>query len=384
MPTTLKKNAVMRRVRRVARNAADRVMNTGELSLAGQTPYQTVYDNGLVKLRHYDSLAETSIIVGGESSLTEQKLAVAQKKYRVPLVIVPPLAVNMLIYDLFPQRSLVKYFLARGFDVYLIDWGRPTRRYSHYNFETYIGHLMPIFLHQVREHSGVEELSLHGWSMGGHFSLCYAALDEDKNIRNMVILGSHVDSHASGSLGRICGELNKVASVARRLTKFRIEHMHPQLFHSKGWMNALSFKLTNPMGSVMGYWELLMKLGDRKFVIDHATNSSFLDNMVDYPGGIVRDMFIRVWLRNELAKGRFKLGARTIEFKTIKSALMVIAGESDTLATPDAVKHIVNISGSEDQTFELVPGGHMGIVSGSKAPTTAWRKTADWLAERSH
>ncbi|HET8707506.1 MAG TPA: alpha/beta fold hydrolase [Pseudomonadales bacterium] len=378
MPKQTRKTPLVRQARRIAKNAADRFFNTDAISLAGQTPFATVYDNGLVRLRHYGRLDEPSIIVGGEI------VPVETQRHRVPLVIVPPLAVNMLIYDLFPERSLVKYFMARGFDVYMIDWGRPSRRYSHYNLETYVAHLMPIFLHKVREHSGKKELSLHGWSMGGHFSLCYSALGDDPDIRNLVILGSHVDSHASGAIGQIYERLNRAASVTRRWTKFSVDQLHPQLFHSKGWMNALTFKLTNPIGSVMGYWELLMKLGDRKFVIDHATNSSFLDNMVDYPGGIVQDMFIRVWLRNELSHGYFHLGARTLEFKNIKCPLLVLAGESDTLATPAAVKHILNICGSEDQTFEQVPGGHMGIVSGSKAPATAWKLTADWLAARSH
>ena len=29
----------------------------------------------------------------------------------------------MYIYDLFPDRSLVKYLRAQGFELYMIDWG---------------------------------------------------------------------------------------------------------------------------------------------------------------------------------------------------------------------------------------------------------------------
>ena len=39
--------------------------------------------------------------------------------------------------------------------------------------------------------------------------------------------------------------------------------------------------------------------------------------------------------------------------------------------------------GSEDKTFELVPGGHMGVFAGSRAPENVWSKIASWLAERS-
>lgn len=42
---------------------------------------------------------------------------------------------------------------------------------------------MPEMLKQVRIHSGQQQLSLHGWSLGGALSLCYTALFKDKDIR---------------------------------------------------------------------------------------------------------------------------------------------------------------------------------------------------------
>jgi len=39
---------------------------------------------------------------------------------------------------------------------------------------------------------------------------------------------------------------------------------------------------------------------------------------------------------------------------------------------------------SRDKEFAVVAGGHMGILSGSKAPSDVWPKVADWLATRSN
>ena len=36
--------------------------------------------------------------------------AATEKSFREPLVFVAPLAINMAIYDLYPYRSLIKYF----------------------------------------------------------------------------------------------------------------------------------------------------------------------------------------------------------------------------------------------------------------------------------
>ena len=57
---------------------------------------------------------------------------------------------------------------------------------------------MPDFLQQIREHSGQQQLSLYGWSLGGAISLCYTSLFKDKNIKNLMILASPINTHKSG------------------------------------------------------------------------------------------------------------------------------------------------------------------------------------------
>lgn len=169
----------------------------------------------------------------------------------MPLVIVPPLAVNMLIYDLFPTRSLIRYFLDQGFEVYLIDWGVPTRNQAKYNFGTYVKVFMPEMLKQVRIYSGQQQLSLHGWSLGGALSLCYTALFKDKDIKNLMILASPIDTHKAGYMGKLYGSLTKPAQWVRKHTPFRIrQHVPSEVFHIHGWQNTLGFKLTDPIGNL--------------------------------------------------------------------------------------------------------------------------------------
>jgi polyhydroxyalkanoate synthase len=365
------------RARRVLGNARDRLLRPNEISQAGLTPYDVIADDGLVSLRHYRPLHDTQILVDG------QLIPVSKKRHRVPLVIVPPLAVNMLIYDLFPQRSLVKYLLARGFDVYLIDWGTPSIKHAHYNLHTYVVELLPDLLAKVRAHSGEQDLSLHGWSMGGILALCYCGVRPDAHIRNLVVLGAPVNSHASGTLGKVYQFISNRAEWVREHTGFRIHNLNPRLLYTPGWVNTLGFKLTNPVGSVMGYWDLVRRLGDRDFVVEHATNAAFLDRMVAYTGGIVQDMMVRIWIDNEMADGRMPVGGEEARLDRVQANLLAFAGKSDTMVTQDALVTLMDLVGSADRSFHVIPGGHMGILSGSKAPATAWKTTADWLAARS-
>lgn len=364
--------------RRVLANANDRFLRTRELTLSGQTPFNVLHDNGLVKLRHYLPLSESEIALG------DDRLRVNTEHHRVPIVLVPPLAVNMNIYDFFPERSLVKFLLAHGFSVYLIDWGRPTLRHTHYNLETYIADFMPDYLSHVRRHAGVDELSLHGWSIGGVLALGYAALSKDTNIRNLVIVGTPINGHASGALGKMYQRLAKQAAWVRKHTGFRMHNVSPRLLHTPGWINSLSFKMLSPANSLLGYWELITRLDDREFVVNHATNGAFLDDMVAYPGGVIQDMMIRIWLDNDLADGRIILGKHQLDFADITASLLAFAGKQDTMVTADAMQPLVGLIGSDDARLELISGGHMGILAGSKSPTEAWPILADWLAARSN
>jgi len=382
MPNLLKAAAsraagVTRQTARYAGNAFDRVFRAASLVQAGQTPFETLHTDGLVSLRYYPPLAEDSIELDG------QLITVERNAHKTPIVIVPPLAVNMLIYDLFPQRSLVRFLRAKGFEVYLIDWGMPTRKHSHYNLHTYVAELLPAYLNRVRTHSGERELSLHGWSMGGMFTLFYSALSRDQHIRNAVVLGLPIDSHASGLMGLMYQRVADVADFVRKRTGFRIHDVKPHWFHTPGWANTIGFKLTNPIGSVMGYWELVVRLGDREFVSNHATTSAFLDRMVAYPGGIIQDTVVRIWIDNQLSKGEIQIGEDVARLENVNANLLAIAGQEDTLATPGAAKRVMDHVRSTDKTFRVVPGGHMGILAGSKAPSESWLELAEWLAERS-
>lgn len=351
------------RTKQIWQNAVDRVFRAQQLSLAGKTPFDVIYQRGLLSVRHYH--ATTAI------------------QHRVPLVIVPPLAVNMLIYDLFPQRSLVRYLLSQGFDVYLIDWGKPSFSQAHYDYATYVQRFLPECFHQIRTHSGQQQLSLHGWSLGGAMSLTYAALFNDQDIKNVVILGSPIDTHRSGMTGRAYQFISRRAAWVRSNTRFRLHQLPSQVFHVHGLGNTIGFKLTDPVSHARGYLELFQKLHDREYVVNHATSGSFIDNMLAYPGGVMRDLILRFWIDNELSTGQVRFGNQTADLADFKGALLAVAGATDNIVTLEAVRPVTRLVGSTDKTFMVVSGGHMGIVSGSQAPEHIWPQVAAWLAERS-
>ncbi|MDC4140308.1 alpha/beta hydrolase, partial [Acinetobacter nosocomialis] len=105
--------------------------------------------------------------------------------------------------------------------------------------------------------------------------------------------------------------------------------------------------------------------------------------MIDYPGGINQDMLFNVWLQNPLNQGSILLKDKKIELKNIDCSLLVGAGRSDQLVTADAAQPLSHLTSSQDVTFTLIPGGHLGLISSQASSQEFWPKLEAWLSERS-
>ncbi|MAX56977.1 MAG: alpha/beta hydrolase [Alcanivoracaceae bacterium] len=358
-------------------NGRARLFDAERLSQAEQTPYDTLFDDGLVKLRYSPPLQEKAIPLSDGTVMP-----VSEHTQRTPLVLVAPLAVNMLIYDLFPQRSLVRYLRARGFELYMVDWGRPGKYHNHLSLSSYFADYLPKMLVQVRQHSGQQQLSLHGWSFGGLFSLCYTALGNDPDIRNLVLVGTPCDYHRNGALGAQYRRLSRQAKWIRSNTGLRIHDVPARLLRSPGWMNSLAFKLTNPVGSLQGYMNLVRNLHDREFVAAHATNGAFLDDMVAYPGGVIQDIVRYLWTDNVVAHGQLPMASSEGNLSRVTANILNITGGADPIVTRDCSLAMDTLVRSKDKTYLTIDGGHMGILGSSAAQTQSWGRIAEWLIER--
>lgn len=362
----------------IVTNGMDRLFRAEELIRSSQTPYEVILVRKPMSLRYYPSLVEDEIPLADGS-----EMPVEREEAGVPLLIVPPLAASAHIFDLMPERSMVRYFRARGYKVYMVDWGEPAQRYSRLGMKDYAEDMLGEAIESVREHSGVQPVSLLGWCMGGLFALLYAGLSHDEDIRNIITIASPIDSRQGGAAGQVMALLEPAAGLIRRYTGFRVHKIDPKYLQVPGWANSLAFKLTNPVGSLSTYWDLLMNLADREFVVNHTTTSDFLDNMHHYPGGIIQDFMIKLGVDNDFSRGRIEIGDKTANLDRIEASLLVFAGEKDAIVTPAAAEKSLDLVASKDKHYEVAPGGHAGVVMSAKAQTAVWGRTADWLATRS-
>ncbi len=349
--------------RKKLKNLSTRLFNSKTLVLSQTTPYEIIGEYEHAQIRYYAS---------------------PNKAYQEPLVFVAPLAINMAIYDLYPYRSLIKHFQHSGFDVYLIDWGRLNYAHRHLNFMYFINAAIPHCIEQIRQHSHSEQISLHGWSMAGVFVMLYTAYRQPQIVKNLMVLGSPVDSYASGRIGQLFKRSNQLISRNHKL-KHALHQgsIPPHFIHTPGIINALGFKILDPKGWLDSQRQLFLNLHDPQVLHEHATLGNFLNNMIDYPGGINQDMVLNVWLQNPLKNGIIRLKDEHIELKNIRCSLFVGAGQSDQIVTAAAAQPLSQLTSSTDVTFTLIPGGHLGLMSSQKSANEFWPKLTRWLEQRS-
>ncbi len=361
------------------RNAVQRRINKENYILSDKTDNEVIFQDGIMSVKYYRPLTEDILVLEGG-----QTLHVRRRRFAIPLVMVPPLGVFAWIFDLLADRSLVRYFLAHGFEVYLIDWGKPTIDDAGLSLENYTLDWFPKALAAIREHSESDEVSLLGYCMGGLLSLMYlAAHPEDKNVANLITIASPVDMH---KMNPITGPISQLLSIPASMIRkrgFQLHQIADERFHVDGKTLSWMFKMTNPLGVVSSYIELIRNLADDDYVARYMTMNEWFTNMPDYPGATVQEMMRKMGLYNRMAKGKIKIGNRVADFNTITSNILAFAGDNDKIVSIAGARAIMTVVSSTDKTFHIVPGGHAGVFTGSKAVHTTWSISKDWLQLRS-
>ena len=346
---------------------------------SGRTWFELVHDSDLMSVRYYELPDETEIeLVDGSVRKIERN------RYQRPLVLIPPIGVPTKTFDLLPQRSLVRYMVAQGFKVYLIDWGKPERRHAHLGMKDYAHDMMGTALGAVRKHSGEKDISIMGWCMGGLFALFYQGMVQDRHLRNIITVASPFDmSSGAGVFAQAAQVLSGPLELVGNYSKLHDITVDPKRFSFPPWFSTGMFKALNPIASVTTYLDLAMRMSDRQFVEDHSTISDYLNHMLRYPGGIVKEMGSALLGENSLATGEVQLGDITVRLNQIRASLLVFAGEGDALVGEEVARRSIEVTASKDAEFRMAPGGHMGVFIGRRAQGTTWKQSAEWLASRS-
>jgi polyhydroxyalkanoate synthase len=126
-------------------------------------------------------------------------------------------------------------------------------------------------------------------------------------------------------------------------------------------------------------------LDDADYLAQLEAVDRFTRDVVAYPGRTFGQLYHRLLKGDALVEGAFDLGDRTVAVADVGVPVLVCAGANDDIAPVGSVKALVPLlSGSPDVRFEIVPGGHLGMLTGREARDGTWPVVDAWVDEWTH
>lgn len=293
-----------------------------------------------------------------------------------PVLLVTPLAAPALCYDLRRGCSLVEHLVTQGRPTYLLEYGQVSFRNRSLGMEHWVDEVLPEAIRTVHEHSGGRGVHLVGWSLGGIFTLLVAADQQDLPIASITVVGSPVDVTKVPLVAPVRPLLNLTQGSGVITRAYRVLGGVPTPLVNWAFTAASAQKVvTKPLA-------VLTHLDDTDYLAQMEAVTRFMNNMTAYPGRTFGQLYHRFVKGNALATGRMEIGDRTVDLADISVPALVFAGNTDGIAPLAAVRAVVPLlTGSPQVRFEVVPGGHLGMLTGRAARSTTWTAIDEWVDE---
>jgi polyhydroxyalkanoate synthase len=355
-PYVMAGELIMARVAGDTANFHDQVRKAKEILLSpletdiAVTPYDVVWEEDRVKLKHYRPTTEPSL--------------------KTPLFIVYAQVNRETMLDLQPGRSVVETFLAAGLDIYMLDWWYPTRKDRYLTLDDHVNGYIDEAVDFILEKHGIDQLNIMAICQGGTMSVMYAALHPEK-IKNLILTVTPTNfDHDSGLLNVWARSLDPDKLVA-------------SYGNIPGDIMNLGFLLLNPARLMIDkYVGLMENIHNKDFVENFVRMERWIFDSPDLPGETFREFIQWMFRENRLIKNELVLGGRKVDLKNITMPVLNIYGKYDHLVPPAACDQTTSKIGSTDKEDLCLDTGHIGIYVSSKTQRQFAPKIIRWLTER--
>ena len=303
----------------------------------------------------------------------------AEAKVKTPVLIVYGLIGRYTMADLQEDRSLVRNLLNLGVDLYVVDWGNPSRADRWLTLDDYINGYLGECVEVIRERHGTDKVNLLGICEGGVFTLCYAALHPE-TVKNLVITITPVDFHADASEERLgFGFINLWARSLKPEDIDRLIEAHGNL---PGDLMGSVFSMMTPMRTLTKYnLDLLEVMDDKKKLLNFLRMEKWIADRPHHPGEAAKQWLKDLYQGNKLVKGELELGGKVVNLKNLTMPVLNVFAKDDHIIPPTTTQALRLCVGSKDYQELPLPGGHVGVFVGGKSQGLLGPGIANWLAE---
>ncbi len=306
------------------------------------TPGAVIFRNRLLEVIHY---APTQPQVHAE-----------------PVVIVTPWINKFYILDLNPKKSMVRYLLDQGLDVYITSWKNPDAAMRDVRFDDYLTEGIGAIVQVAREFSGADKVHAVGYCIGGTALATWMAWaarhygDDAVPVRDWTLLTTLVDFHKPGDI-----EVFIDAQTVDHLT----EQMAKQGYLD-GKDMAASFRLLRSNSLIWHYVVQGWLYGEAPPAFDVLFWNMDTTRM---PYAMHAWYLRELYLNNRLIQpDALTVTGQPIDLRRIRQPLYAVAAEDDHIAPWAQTFHTLHHVAA-DKRFVLSSSGHiLGIVNPPVTP----------------
>jgi polyhydroxyalkanoate synthase subunit PhaC len=266
-----------------------------------------------------------------------------------PLVVTPPQINKYYALDLSPDKSLVRFLLENGIQVFCVSWRNPTAANRDWGLNTYVAALDEA-VDAAREVTGSDDISMMGSCSGGITATAYLATlgsAAEMKIRNMVLAVCLLDPNTADESAFGCLMTPETMRAAKETSRLRGIVDGHDLARMFAWMR--------PNDLIWNYWVNNYLLGNQPPAFDILFWNADTTRLPARLHGDYLDLYFTNPFVND---GKLMLNGRTIEMSKVRADSYVIAGVTDHITPWKGVHRTAQIMG-EGTTFVLSNSGHL-------------------------
>lgn len=367
----------------------ERMDATDVAAEAWQAALSQMHEIGVKAIRSGDYLVRTQQddvqIAQTPSDVVFQIDKVTVSRYR-PLTNVradvPPMLIcyglfgRQTMIDLQEDRSLVRNLLEAGVDVYVVDWGSPTRADQYLDMDDYIDLYLGSCLEYVCETNGGKPATMFGICEGGTFAACLAALRPEL-FAGLALAITPIDFH--GEPDTFWAGEGFLNSWIKNLSEDDVDLMIDTMGVLPGELTGAVFSSLTPVTSMTKYNIGLAQMdGDEKAMINFLRMEKWIADRPDHPGAAARQWLNGLYRENQLVEGKFVVTDKKVNLKKISCPVMNIYAMQDHIIPVSCSKALARFV--KPKLYEEIgfPGGHVGVFVSRKAQGVVAGGLVEW------
>jgi len=283
-----------------------------------------------------------------------------------PVLLVAPNRSMARAFDLRRGCSLVEH-LVQSRPTYIVEYDGAT------DLRECVEHVIPDSVRDVSADAGQRPVHIVGWSVGGVLAALSAAAQK-LPIASLSLVSTPIDISGVPALAPARPLLDLSAVPTPVSAAYRLLGGGPIPFVGELVTNqAVQGLVATPLAK-------LRRLDDREFLAQVEAVDRLAGEASPYSGREFGRLFHQVLAGVDLPSGAIRLGRRRVRLSAIEVPVLIAAGNLDTIAPLATIKPWAKLlSGSPEVQFEIVPGGHLGALTGRAAREDTWPSLVEWF-----